>query len=464
MDLIERLRAITPHVLTGPDALPYGRDWVGKYVTTPLAVVRPNTTAEVSAIMALAHDTATPVVPMGGNTGLTGATAAEGALILSLERMNRIRDIRPEARIAVVEAGVILQELHIAAEAQGLSYPMTFGAKGSARIGGTLATNAGGSNVLRYGNTRDLCLGLEVVLADGRVLDLMSELHKDNSGYDLRDLMIGAEGTLGVITSAVLKLTPLPQAYATAMVTVPSLPDALQLLNRLQEHTGGMVEAFEYMPRDYMARLAQFRADLMPPLGHDVDHTIFLEIASTVPRDCTVDDTGQVPLVSALEEILGEMFEAGLVLDAALAGSMAQRRLMWEIREAAAEISVNTKPLVINDLCLPVDQIETFLSRAEARLKPIDPGVTSCTVSHLGDGNVHYTIYPSAQALCDPLMEAVEDIVQDMRGSFSAEHGIGLGKLSSMQRRKDPVALEMMRAVKAAFDPKGILNPGKTLP
>lgn len=464
MDLIERLRAITPHVLTGPDALPYGRDWVGKYVTTPLAVVRPNTTDEVSAIMALAHDTATPVVPMGGNTGLTGATAAEGALILSLERLNRIREIRPEARIAVVEAGVILQELHTAAEAQGLSYPMTFGAKGSARIGGTLATNAGGSNVLRYGNTRDLCLGLEVVLADGRVLDLMSELHKDNSGYDLRDLMIGAEGTLGVITAAVLKLTPLPQAYATAMVTVPSLPDALQLLNRLQEHTGGMVEAFEYMPRDYMARLAQFRPDLTPPLGHDVDHTIFLEIASTVPRDCTVDDTGQVPLVSALEEILGEMFEAGLVLDAALAGSVAQRRLMWEIREAAAEISVNTKPLVINDLCLPVDQIETFLSRAEARLKPIDPGVTSCTVSHLGDGNVHYTIYPSTAALCDPLMEAVEDIVQDMRGSFSAEHGIGLGKLSSMQRRKDPVALEMMRAVKAAFDPKGILNPGKTLP
>ena len=464
MDLIKRLRAITPHVLTGQDALPYGRDWVGKYVTTPLAVVRPGTTAEVAAILALANDTRIAVVPMGGNTGLTGATAAEGALILSLERMTRIRDIRPEARIAVVEAGVILQDLHIAAEAQGLTYPMTFGAKGSARIGGTLATNAGGSNVLRYGNTRDLCLGLEVVLADGRVLDLMSELHKDNSGYDLRDLMIGSEGTLGVITAAVLKLAPMPQAYSTAMVTVQSLPDALHLLNRIQEQTGGLVEAFEYMPRDYMARLAKFRADLVPPLGHDPAHTIFLEVASTAPRDCTEDETGQLPLVSQLEDILEAMFDEGLVLDATLATSEIQRRSMWEIREAAAEISVNTKPLVINDLCLPVDQIETFLSRAETRLKPLDPGMSSCTVSHLGDGNVHYTIYPSTEALCDPLMEVVEDIVQEMRGSFSAEHGIGLGKLSSMRRHKDPVALEMMRALKAAFDPRGILNPGKTLP
>lgn len=464
MDILSRLKAITPHVLTGADALPYGRDWVGKYVTTPLAVVRPGTTAEVSAIMALCHETGTPVVPMGGNTGLTGATASEGTLILSLDRMQTIRDIRPEARLAVVEAGVILQTLHEAAAEHGLSYPMSFGAKGSARIGGTLATNAGGSNVLRYGNTRDLCLGLEVVLADGRVLDLMSELHKDNSGYDLRDLMIGSEGTLGIITAAVLKLVPAPRAYATAMVTVPGLSAALDLLNALQTRTGGMVEAFEYMPRDYMANLKRFRADLTPPLGHDQNHTIFLEVASTVARDCTPDETGQLPLVTHLEETLGEMFEEGLVLDAALAQSEAQRRQMWEVREAAAEISVALKPLVINDLCLPLDQIETFLSRAETTLRALDPGFGTCVVAHLGDGNVHYTIYPSTEALCDPLMEAVEDIVKEMRGSFSAEHGIGLSKLPSMRRRKDPVALEMMRAVKAAFDPKGILNPGKTLP
>nr|WP_319248214.1 FAD-binding oxidoreductase [uncultured Celeribacter sp.] len=464
MDLISRLKDITPHVLTGADALPYGRDWIGKYETTPHLVVRPGTTAEVSAILALCHQTNTPVVPMGGNTGLTGATAAEGMVILSLDRMSKIREIRSEARLAVVEAGVILQDLHDACAAHELSYPMSFGAKGSARIGGTLATNAGGSNVLRYGNTRDLCLGIEVVLADGRVLDLMSELHKDNSGYDLRDLIIGSEGTLGIITAAVLKLVPAPRAYASAMVTVPGLSGALTLLNRLQARTGGMVEAFEYMPRDYMERLARFRADLTPPLGHDQDHTIFLEIASTVPADCTPDEDGQIPLVSQLEDTLGSLFEEGLVLDAALAQSEAQRRLMWEIREAAAEISVAVQPVVINDLCVALDQVDTFLTRANATLRELDPGMTTCVVSHLGDGNIHYTVSPSTKELCDPVMEAVEDIVKDMRGSFSAEHGIGLSKLTSMQRRKDPITLEMMRAIKATFDPKGILNPGKTLP
>ncbi|MCA0044406.1 FAD-binding oxidoreductase [Celeribacter litoreus] len=464
MDFLSRLREITPHVLTGEEARPYGEDWIGKYPTMPLAVARPSTTKEVSAILALCSETGTAVVPQGGNTGLTGATAAEGLLILSLGRMNTIREIRADARVAVVEAGVILQTLHEAAAEYDLSYPMNFGAKGSAQIGGTLATNAGGSNVLRYGNTRDLCLGLEVVLADGRVLDLMSQLHKDNSGYDLRDLMIGSEGTLGVITAAALKLTPAPRAYATAMVTVPSLSGALKLLNTLQTRTGGMVEAFEYMPRAYMTNLKKFRADLTPPLGHDQDHTVFLEIGSTVPYDCTPDEDGQLPLVTHLEESLAALFEEGLVTDAALAQSETQRRLMWDIREAAAEISVAIKPVVINDLCLPLDQVEEFLARADKILGDLDPGFATCPVAHLGDGNIHYTVYPSTQEMAEPVMEAVEDIVREMGGSFSAEHGIGLSKLSSMERRKDPVALDMMRAIKAAFDPKGILNPGKTLP
>lgn len=466
MEFLDRLRAITPDVLTGNDAAPYGRDWIGRYLSTPLAVARPATTDEVSRIMALAHETGTPVVPLAGNTGLTGAGTADGALIVSLERMNAIREVRADARIAIVEAGVILQQLHEHLEGSGLKYPMTFGAKGSARIGGTLGTNAGGSNVLRYGNTRDLVLGIEVVLADGRVLDLMSELHKDNSGYDLRDLMIGSEGTLGIITAAVLKLVPDPRAYATAMVTVPSLDCALKLLNTLQLHTGGMVEAFEYMPANYMARLKAYRPDLTPPLGYDAEHTVFLEIGSTVPRDCEAGEDGTVPLMGQLEEALGEMFEEGLVTDAALAGSEAQRRLMWEMREAAAEISTNTKPLVINDLCVPVDRVAAFLDEAITRLKALDADVTDCTVAHLGDGNVHYTVYPSRDdtELADTVMETVEDIVQEMGGSFSAEHGIGVAKLASMRRRKNPVALDAMRAIKAALDPKGILNPGKVLP
>lgn len=464
MDLLARLRAITPHVLTGADAAPYGHDWMGKYISTPLAVVRPSTTDEVSKILALANETRTPVVPMGGNTGVTGATYAEGALVLSLERMNAIRAIRKDGHVAVVEAGVILQTLHEEAAAVGLSYPMTFGAKGSCMIGGTLATNAGGSNVLRYGTTRDLCLGIEVVLADGRVLDLMSELHKDNAGYDLRDLMIGSEGTLGVITAAALKLVPAPSAYATAMVTAKSVAGALTLLNRLQESTGGLVEVFEYMPRDYMERLKRFRPDLTPPLGHDQDVTLFVEIGSTAPEDCTPDADGSIPLTSKLEEALAALFEEDLVSDAALATSDAQRASMWAVREAAAEISVKTLPIIINDIALPLEGIAPFLELAQAKIKLIDSGVTSCTVCHLGDGNIHFTLYPSEDAFTKPLTEAVEDIVQDMRGSFSAEHGIGLSKLNSMARRKSPVALDVMRTIKMALDPNGILNPGKTLP
>ncbi|MEL7114736.1 MAG: FAD-binding oxidoreductase, partial [Pseudomonadota bacterium] len=221
------------NVLTGAEAAPYGEDWTKRYVSTPLAVARPGSTDEVSRLMALAHETGTAVVPASGRTGLAGGTYAEGALLISMERMNKIREIRADARLAILEAGVVLANLHAAAEAEDLVFPLTFGAKGSAMIGGALSTNAGGSNVVRYGSTRGLCLGLEVVLADGRVMDLMSELHKDNSGYDLKDLFIGGEGTLGLITGAVVRLFPKPSAYATAMVATADLEGALTLLNAL---------------------------------------------------------------------------------------------------------------------------------------------------------------------------------------------------------------------------------------
>lgn len=466
MTFIERLLEITPHVLEGADALPYGQDWVGKYPSTPLAVVRPKTTQEVSAILALCNETNTAVVPMGGNTGLTGATRAEGALILSLERMNQIRDLRPKSCVAIVEAGVVLQNLQAHLEGSGLKYPMTFGARGTCQIGGNLATNAGGSNVLRYGTTRDLCLGIEVVLADGRVLDLMSELHKDNSGYDLRNLMIGSEGTLGIITAAALKLAPEPRAYATAMVQIESTSLALDLLNTLQNDTGNMVEAFEYMPRDYMARLRQYRPDLPPPFAQDADHCVLIELGSTVEADCVEDETGTSPLAQRLEDTLGAFFEQGHISDAAIAASQAQRVAMWEMREAAAEISTNTKPLLINDLCLPLERVSTFLESAPEHLKRVDPKATSCTVSHLGDGNIHYTVYPSVadEEIADALVEAIEALVEELGGSFSAEHGIGLSKLNSMARRKPTAVLDTMRSLKHALDPNNIMNPGKLLP
>ena len=467
MPLINELRAAigTKHVLQDDDMARWRHDWIGKYENTPLAVLRPANTAEVSACVKLAHDSGTPVVPVSGNTGLAGgAHAPKDSLMLSLDRMNKIRDIRPDARLAIVEGGVVLETLHDAVGAQGLSFPMTFGAKGSAMIAGMLSTNAGGSNVLRYGNTRDLCLGIEVVLPDGEVLDLMSELHKDNSGYDLRDLFVGAEGTLGIITGAVLKLVPTPGAFATAMVAVPNLSDALSLLNKLQKITGGAVEAFEYMPAEYMAGLHRLFPDTRRVFDEDYGVNILLEIGATAPRDVAVGEDGALPIVSYLEDVLGDMLERETVLDAVIAQNETQRAEMWARREAAAEVSLSRTPAVNNDIALPLDKIDVFFTQMADVLNGLDAKAETLSVAHLGDGNIHYMVYPSDAALCDAVMEVVEENVLSLGGSFSAEHGIGLSKLPSMKRRKNPVALRVMRQLKAAMDPKGIMNPGKLIP
>jgi len=454
------------NVLTGPDTARYGRDWMGNYHGTPLAVARPGTTAEVAATVRLAADHGIPVIPVSGNTGLTGATFTESGLLLSTERLNRIREIRPRSRIAIVESGVILSRLHDAAEAEGLYFPLWFGARGSAMIGGVLSTNAGGSNVLRYGSTRALCLGLEVVLPDGRVLDLMSELHKDNSGYDLKNLFIGAEGTLGIITAAVMKLVPAPRAHATATLAARSLPDALVLLNRLQAATGGLVEAFEYMPADYMARLEKVRPDLGIPFPQHRDCTILVELAATAPALATETAAGTVPLADLLEQTLADLMGEGLILDATLARSTAQRAAMWARREAAAELGAAVHPMIDSDIALPLDKVETFLARITPRVQAIAPGAETLTVAHLGDGNIHFSVYPGdpSKALYDRVITAIEDEVQALGGSFSAEHGVGLSKLNSMARRKDPVALDLMRLLKQAIDPANIMNPGKVIP
>jgi FAD/FMN-containing dehydrogenase len=454
------------NVLTGQDMARYSRDWMGRYEGSPVAVVRPGSTAEVAACVRIAAQHGVPVVPVSGNTGLVGGTMTKGGLLLTLERMNRIREVKRDARLVIAEAGVILTRLHDAAEAQDLYFPLWFGARGSAMLGGVLSTNAGGSNVLRYGSTRGLCLGLEVVLADGRVLNLMSELHKDNSGYDLKNLFIGAEGTLGIITAAVMKLVPAPKAYATATLAARSLPDALTLLNRVQEATGGRVEAFEFMPRTYSERLREARPDLGLPFDHIPEVTILIEAATTVPTEAAPDANGDIPLVATLESILAEMMDASLITDAILARSEQQRRAMWARREAAAEIGVGLHPEVDTDVCLPLDKVEAFLAQAVRRLEAIDPGAKTITVAHLGDGNLHFTAYPTRDdsELKNRVMEAIEDVVADLGGSFSAEHGVGLSKLPSMSRRKDPVALDVMRAVKQALDPKNLMNPGKVIP
>ncbi len=468
MSLVDTLRASLGEsaVLTGEDAAPWAQDWTGMYHWTPLCVARPRDTGQVSAVLRVAHESGTPVVPVGGNTGLAAGTYGEGAIMLSLDRMDAIREIRPAARLAVVEAGVILSALHDATEPYGLSFPMTFGAKGSARVGGFLSTNAGGSNVLRYGNTRDLVLGIEVVLADGRVMDLMSALHKDNSGLNLRHLMIGAEGTLGVITAAVLKLVPRPRAYATAMVATASLEAALELLNRLQEATGGAVEAFEYMSPRHVAEYQRMHPEARAPFEIPRDVNILVEVGATAPRDAAPGPDGSVPLVGFLEQTLAALMEDGAVLDAAVAQNETQRSAMWARREAAAEVAMSRRPVINNDIAVALDQVSVFLDRMAARLPQIDSGAETVVVSHLGDGNVHYSVWPSGDdpALKDAIMEAVEDEVLALGGSFSAEHGIGIIKKPSMARRKDRVAVDAMKAIKAALDPKGILNPGKVFP
>lgn len=454
------------HVLTGADLDRFRDEPTKHYHSDPIAALRPANTAEVAACLQIAARHGVPVFPASGRTGLTGGLMTTAGLILSVERLNRIREIRPEARIAIVEAGVILDSLHRAAEAENLYFPLWFGARGSAMIGGVLSTNAGGSNVLRYGSTRALCLGLEVVLADGRVLNLMSQLHKDNSGYDLKQMFIGAEGTLGVITAAVMKLVPRPRAYATATLAARSLPDALVLLNRLQTASGGAVEAFEYMPATYMRQLAVARPEIRQPFAPAQEVNILVELSSLRPDDTTPGADGALPIVSLLETTLAAMLEEGMVLDAEIAQNDSQRAAMWQRRELASEVMTSRQPAIDTDICLPTDQVATFLDRIHARLPALDAGAETIAVAHLGDGNVHFTVIPSdgSPEHHDRVVEAVEDEVQALGGSFSAEHGVGLSKLASMRRRKDPVALDVMRTIKAALDPQNLLSPGKVIP
>ncbi|MGB0635726.1 MAG: FAD-binding oxidoreductase [Paracoccaceae bacterium] len=454
------------NILLGKDCTSYKRDWTGKYISTPLAVVKPSSTLEVSKVLKVCYENGVAIVPISGNTGLSGGTSANNSIMLSLERLNKIHKIKIHSRTAIVDAGVKLSDLHSAVEELDLIFPLTFGAKGSAMIGGVLSTNAGGSNVLKYGNTRTLCMGLEVVLPDGRILDLMSELHKDNTGYDLKDLVIGAEGTLGIITAAVLKLSPKPVAYTTAMIATSSLNNALKVLNILQESTGGAVEAFEYMPKNYIETHLKKVPNSRPPFDKLYDLNIMLEIGSTIAGDSISPVTGKSVLTESIEEILSQLLISGELLDAVIAQSESQRIEMWERREASAEITITNEPLIITDVAVPLEKISIFIEKMDVIIQQIDPGSRELTVAHLGDGNIHYAIYPTKfdEILFDKLTNRLEEVTQELGGSFSAEHGIGLSKKKSMARRKDPVALEVMRSIKIALDPKNLMNPGKVLP
>lgn len=466
MSIVDSLTDLigTQYVLTGSDIGGYGHDWAGGLTWNPICVVRPGNTEEVSAVLKETYSQDIAVVPVAGNTSVSGGGYAEGAVMLSLDRLNQINDINTTARTARVGSGVIVAKLHDALEDHGLVFPLLFGAQGTAQIGGALSTNAGGSNVLRFGNARALCLGIEVVLPDGRVMDQMVALHKDNTGYDLKDLFIGAEGTLGVITGAVLKLFPQPKAYVTAMLAFEALDHALEVLDAVQAASGNGVEAYEYMPEVYISRHMERIPGAREPFDRRWPVNILCQVAASSDTDALANEAGEIPLASRLEDVLGDALERGILSDAVIAKSEAETVEMWARRDAAAELALADKPYVNSDLAVPVDQIGNFLDAAGPAVHAVDPEAVLFWVAHLGDGNVHYTVRISDASLYDATSDALESVVANLGGSFSAEHGIGYFKRAAMTRWKDPVALDVMRAIKGALDPKGLMNPKKIFP
>jgi FAD/FMN-containing dehydrogenase len=447
------------------DLEPYLGDWRGFFRGSAPAVVRPAATAEVAAVVRICAETGTAIVPQGGNTGMSGAAtppAAGGGIVLQLGRMNRIRDLDALNNTITVEAGCVLANIQQAARDAGRLFPLSLGAEGSCQIGGNLATNAGGINVLRYGNARDLTLGLEVVLPDGRIWDGLRALRKDNTGYDLKQVFIGSEGTLGIITAAVLKLFPLPRTTVTAVVAVAAPAAAVELLALLREECGERVSAFELLSRRCVELVLAHIPGTREPLPAGHSWYVLAELAEA---------SGDGPLQREFEQALERAAERGLALDAVVAASGAQRAALWRIREAIPEASQKEGLLYRHDISVPVSRIPGFIDEAGAALERDFPGARVLCFGHIGDGNLHYNCFVPGRARNDPAALAatdvnrtVLDVVQRFGGSFSAEHGIGQAKRAELARYKGALEVEMMRALKRAFDPRNLMNPGKVLP
>ncbi len=462
-DFHDRLRAVVgaSRVLTGAaDLAPYCTDWRGRYTGKASCVVLPGTTDEVAAVVRICAEAGTPVVPQGGNTGLCGgATPIGGEVVVNLRRMNRIRGIDADNNSITVEAGCTLHAVQEAAKAADRLFPLSLAAEGSATIGGNLATNAGGVQVLRYGNARELTLGLEVVLADGRIWNGLRALRKDNTGYDLKHLFIGAEGTLGLITAATLKLFPRPRAQATAWVAVPDPAAAVSLLGRLRDTAGDNVTAFEIVGGPALELVLRHIPNARDPLAGKPAWQVLIELSGA--RD---------DLSASLEQALQEATADGLVDDAALAASEAQTAALWALRENVSEAQKIEGVSIKHDIAVPVSRIAEFIARADTALLKAFPQVRIVCFGHIGDGNLHYNqSRPDAQsnvefiAQTDAVNRIVHDLVHELGGSISAEHGLGQLKREEVLRYKSETEMGLMRAVKQALDPRGLMNPGKLL-
>ena len=465
--LIKALQTIVgnAHVMTGGDLRAWEEDWRKRDHGKALAVVRPATTAQVAAVVKACAAAGTSIVPQGGNTGLVGGSTPDASgtqVLLSLQRMNQVRALDAANLTMTVEAGCVLQSLQDAAEKQGFLFPLSLAAEGSCTIGGNLGTNAGGTQVVRYGNARELCLGLEVVTAAGEVWEGLTGLRKDNTGYDLRDLFIGSEGTLGIITAATMKLYPLPAATLTAWAAVPSLDAAVSLLGLAHRSLGAGLTGFEVMGQFALGLTAKHFPQLRVPLYTQTPYCVLLENS---------DHESEARARGQFERLLEAALSEGWATDAVVAENIAQARQLWHIREsiplAQSEEGLNIK----HDISVPVSRIPDFCRETDALLQQAIPGVRLVNFGHLGDGNLHYNV--QAPEGCDmaaflreqePMVNTiVYDAVSRYEGSISAEHGVGTLKLQKLEKHKSPVALDLMRSIKRSLDPQNILNPGRVL-
>ena len=425
-------------------------------------IVRPATTEEVSKVVSICHDHSFPIVPLGGNTGLVGGGVAKSGVLLSMERLNRIRELDTANFTLTCEAGCILADIQAAAAEAGRFFPLSLAAEGSCQIGGNLSTNAGGIQVLRYGNARELVLGLEVVLPDGRIWDGLRALRKDNTGYDLKHLFIGAEGTLGIITAAVLKLFPLPRQRQTALLALPSATAAMELFDRCGVAAGDALSAFEIMNGLSFEITVKNIAAVRDPFSSAYPWYVLLEM--TTPRE-----TGT--LRQTLEGILEEALEDGVVIDGVLAESGTQADDLWRIRESIPEAQFPEGASIKNDVSVPVSKAAEFIDRAIGAAETLIPGIRPVAFGHVGDGNIHFNLSQPVGmdenaflARWHDVTGLVNDIAADLHGSFSAEHGVGILKRNDLARYRPAVEVEMMAAVKKAIDPANIMNPGKVIP
>jgi FAD/FMN-containing dehydrogenase len=453
-------------LLTDPaDIAPHLSDWRALYRGAALAVARPASTEEVAAVVRLCAATGTPITPQGGNTSMVGGATPDGSgrhLVLSLSRMNRIRALDPLDMTMTAEAGVVLKTAQDAAAEAGCLFPLSLGAEGTATIGGVLSTNAGGNTTVRYGNARDLMLGLEAVLPDGGIWNGLRRLRKDNTGYALRHLLVGAEGTLGIVTAAVLRLFPRARDTALAFCAMADADAALALFRRFRDREESAVRAFEYMSGTGVDLCVRHIEGVTLPLAARADHYVLVDLAASRP------DAG---LRDLAEAVLAEALEAGEVTDAVIAESEAQARRLWQIREEHPEAQKREGASVKNDVSVPISLVPELIRRCSADLVALIPGSRPVPFGHIGDGNIHMNLQQPAEmdataflARSHDIMDCVNAVVRELGGSFSAEHGIGRLKTDMMAEWRGGAELAAMQAIKAALDPRGIMNPGKVLP